>query len=360
MDSERQPPANSRAPRLISTNELIGFCRRVGTSLRSGVDVKRVWEHESKRGSLRYRTAIETILDRVKQGEAVATGMRAANAFPPVALAMVEIGEHTGQLDAALLRLAEHYEQQVSLQRQFMFGMIYPGLQLGAAILIIGLLIYVFGLIGSQTGSKPIDVTGLGLVGGRGVLIYFLAVSTVIASVALAVLATAKGWLGPAAVELAMRIPVLGACLRYMALSRLTWALGMSLDAGMEAKRSAELSIVATQNPFYLSRSPAVVRTIAANQEFHEAFRDAQGFPNDFLLELETAEISGTLSESLVRMSRQYDSKAKMALQMLVWGATAAIWVAVSVVLIILIFRLAMIYLSPMYELLDDINTGKF
>lgn len=360
MASHTSQPPRAASPGMLSTNELIGLCRRAGTSLRSGIEVRRVWQHESQRGSARFRGAMQTVLDRVKQGESVAAGMRAANAFPPVALAMVEIGEHTGKLDEALLKLAEHYQQQVSLQRQFLLGIAWPGVQLAVAILVIGLLIYVFGEIGSRTNSEPIDVTGLGLAGGRGVLIYFLAIGTIMAGVGAGIFAVAKGWLGPKAVQLAMRIPVLGACLRYMALTRLTWSLGMALDSGMDAKRSAELSLVATQNPFYLSRSAAVVGAIAANREFHEAYRDAEGFPDDFLLELETAEIAGTLSESLVRMSRQYDEKARTLLQVLVWGATMGIWVMVATIMIILIFRLAMIYLTPMYDLLDDINKGKF
>jgi type II secretory pathway component PulF len=359
MVTERRPTPRTSSS-LLSTRELIGLCRRVGTSLRSGIEVRRVWEHESQRGSARFRHAAVTTLEHVKQGETISTGMRAANAFPPVMLAMVEIGEHTGKLDEALLKLADHYERQRSLQGQFLLGIIWPALQLTVAILVIGLLIYVFGEIGNRTGSDPIDVTGLGLVGARGVVIYFLVVGAGLAAVALGALAVARGWLGPQAVQLAMKIPVLGACLKSMALTRLTWSLGMALDAGMDAQRSVELSLVATQNPFYLSRSEAVVAAIADNQEFYEAFRDAGGFPDDFLLELETAEIAGTLSESLVRMSRQYDDKAKTLLQVLVWGATVGIWIMVAIILIILIFRLAMIYLTPMYDLLDDINKGKF
>ena len=359
MVTERSPAPRTSSS-LLSTGELIGLCRRVGTSLRSGIEVRRVWEHESQRGSRRFRDAMLVVLDHVKQGETVSAAMRAANAFPPVMLAMVEIGEHTGKLDEALLKLAEHYERQRSLQGQFLLGIIWPALQLTVAILMIGLLIYVFGEIGNRTGSDPIDVTGLGLVGARGVIIYFVVVGTTLAVIAAGIFAVIKGWLGPKAVQLAMRIPVLGACLKYMALSRLTWSLGMALDAGMDARRSAELSLVATQNPFFLSRSDAVTAAIAGNREFYEAFRDGEGFPDDFLLELETAEIAGTLSESLVRMSRQYDDKAKTLLQLLVWGATIGIWIMVSVILIILIFRLAMIYLTPMYDLLDDIDKGRF
>jgi type II secretory pathway component PulF len=338
----------------ISSGQLIGFCRRVGTSLRSGVDVRRVWEHEERRGSPAYRRAMATILDGVRQGDSINEAMRATEFFPPVTVAMVEIGEHTGKLDEALLRLADHYEHQVKLQRQFLMGIAWPTIELVVAILVVGLLIYVFGAIGSRTGSQPIDITGLGLSGTRGVVIYFLAVGCVLSGIATGVLAVVKGWLGPRPVQWAMQVPLVGRALRHTAMSRLTWSLGMALDAGVDAKRSVELAILATQNPFYLSRTPAVVTTIGRGDPFYQAFRDAQGFPTDFLDEMEAAEISGTLSESLVRMAREYNDRARTALMVLTGVATALIWVTFAAILIALIFRLFfLVYLNPINEALE-------
>lgn len=346
---------------LISTNELIGFCQRVGMSLKSGVDIRRVFEQESKSGSARYRQAMASILDGIKQGQLLSAAMRQTEYFPAVPLAMVEIGENTGRIDEVLSRLASHYSHQRSLQWQFAFGILWPTLQLTAAVFIIGLLIYVFGAIADyHPGTEPVDVTGLGLSGTRGVLIYFLAVGVVVSGLAAFIITVAKGWLGPRAVELAMRIPVLGACLRHMAMSRLTWSLGMALDAGIEAKRSVELSLVATQNPYYLSRRDAVVASIAKNREFYESFRDAEGFPGDFLVEMETAEIAGTLSESLVRMSHHYDDKARTSLQILTWIATIGIWLVVAAILVMLIFRLFFFYLGTINQALEWTEPGKF
>jgi type II secretory pathway component PulF len=340
---------------LLSTNELIGFCRRVGTMLKSGVEVRRVFEQEGGRGSQRYRTAMQAILDRVKQGESVAIGAKEADVFPPVALAMMEIGEHTGKLDAALFRLAEHYENQVSLQRQFAISIIWPALQLTAAVVIIGALIWILGAIGgTQLDGKPFDVTGLGLSGASGALIWFLAIGVIATGLGALIHALLNGWFGPRPVRLAMHVPIIGPCLRYSAMSRLTWALGMALDSGMEARRSVELSIQATQNPFFLSRTESAVAVIAGNREFYEAFRDAGGFPDDFLQELETAEIAGTLSESLVRMSHNYDEKAKTALQAFTWACTIAVWLLMAVIMIALIFRLAIMFIiKPLNDAIE-------
>ena len=356
-------PPRSRSLALqsqISTSELIGFCRRVGTSLTSGVDIVKVWTNESSRGSAGYRAAMTAMLERIKRGDTVAASMREAGFFPPVVQAMVEIGEHTGKLDVALLKLAEQYEHQAKLTRQFFLGIAWPALELFGAILIIGGLIYALGLVGSFTNSEPIDISGIGLVGTRGMVIYFLVVGIFFTGVTAGIIALLRGWFGPGPVKFAMKVPLVGACLRYMAMSRLTWSLGMALDAGMDAKRSSELSILATQNPFYLSRSRAVVDEIAKNRQFYEAFRDALGFPDDFLLELETAEISGTLSEALVRMSRNYEDRARRAMQVLTGVATFLIFGLVMVILVILIFRLAwFVYFKPIYDTLDDINKGR-
>lgn len=338
----------------ISTSELTGFCRRVGTMLKSGVAVVRIWEQESARGSPGYRRAMTSILERIKRGDMVASAMRDTQFFPPVAEAMVEIGEHTGKLDEALARLADHYERQRSLQRQFLFGIAWPAFQLVIGLFIVGMLILILGMIGSRSGSEPMDVTGLGLAGPRGALVYFLIVGMILTGTTIAIMAIANGWLGPAPIRIAMQLPLIGACLRYTSLSRLTWSLGMALDSGMDARRATELSIVATQNPFYLSKSNAVTDSIACNRQFYESFRDAEGFPADFLLELETAEIAGTLSESLVRLSREYNDRAQTALQVLTWACTIAIWLLFGLIMIAMIFRLALMFIiDPLYEALE-------
>ena len=46
-------------------------------------------------------------------------------------------------------------------------------------------------------------------------------------------------YFGPTPVMLAMRVPYVGALSESMALSRLTWALAMGLDAGIDAKRGS-------------------------------------------------------------------------------------------------------------------------
>src|SRR5262245_55400852 len=198
----------------ISTRSLIQLCHRVGTAVASGVDSRRVWEMEERHASGALKDALGTIRQHVASGSTVAEGMQASSGyFPPLFLAMVAVGEQTGRLDEVLRRLAEHYEQLARMRRNFWLGIAWPLFELTVAVLVIGLVIYITGVIAAITGSEARDILGLGLVGARGAIVWFLFCGLFAATIALAAMALARGWLGPQPVLVAMRIPVLGKCL---------------------------------------------------------------------------------------------------------------------------------------------------
>ena len=75
------------------------------------------------------------------------------------------------------------------------------------------------------------------------------------------------------------------------------------------------MSIRAAQNPYYESALPRVTAGIRANRQFHESFADGGVFPADFIQQLEVAEMSGTTTESLLRLAKEYEDRARTAMQ---------------------------------------------
>jgi type IV pilus assembly protein PilC len=96
-----------------------------------------------------------------------------------------------------------------------------------------------------------------------------------------------------------------------------------------------------------------VIEEIKSGNQFYEAFRDGGGFPQDFLDLLEAAEISGTLSEMLVRMSSDYDEQARRSMMVLTSIASFVVWAGVAVMLVLMILRMAMIYLNAINNALE-------
>jgi type IV pilus assembly protein PilC len=122
-----------------------------------------------------------------------------------------------------------------------------------------------------------------------------------------------------------------------------------------------ELAVRATQNPVYLSRELVMTEAIARNRQFHEAFADAGCFPAEFLQMVETAEISGTTSEAMQTLCRDYEERARSGLRWLTWLTGIGIWMFMGLIMIFMIFRLAMLYLAPIYDIMDMTKTpGRF
>ena len=345
----------------ISTRSLINLCQRVGTAVRSGLEARKVWELEVRHSSEPLKSRLEVIQARVAAGDPVAEAMAASNGFfPPMFVQMVAVGEQTGKLDEVLLRMAEHYSHQQQMQRNFWMGIAWPLFELIFAVLIIGFLIVILGMIGSSSGTT-IDILGLGLTGTSGAIVWFLGCGLIAAAIGTSVYALQRGWFGPKPVLVAMRIPVLGKCLESLALSRLTWSLAMALDSGMDARRAVQLSILAAQNPYYESSLARVLAGIRANKQFHESFEGGGVFPTDFLQQLEAAEIAGATTESLLRLARDYEDRARTAMRVLTAIATVAVMILAFGVIIYFIFTMAYhVYFKPINDALEMTQPGNF
>src|SRR6185436_18462440 len=139
----------------IATSTLINLCRRVGTSMRAGVEPRKLWETETRHATGSLRWYIERVKEGVLRGDSVAESMRACEGyFPPLVTEMVDVGEKTGHVDAVFLKLADHYDHQQQLTRGFLFGIAWPTVQLAIGILVCGLLIMVLGMIPGAVSLK--------------------------------------------------------------------------------------------------------------------------------------------------------------------------------------------------------------
>jgi type II secretory pathway component PulF len=288
------------------------------------------------------------VAERVRGGSTLAEAMRESSPyFPPLTCELVDVGEQTGNLESLLLRLSEHYQHLLRLRRTFLFGILWPVVQLTVAILVIGLLILLLGVLGTSA-------TFFGLQGPRGLTIYATVVIGCIVALGLLARGLLRGWFGPVPGNLLMRLPVVGTTLQTMALARLAWTLSLALNAGIDARRAIRMALQSTQNRYYTQHAAEVDAVIVRGGQFHEALRRSGAFPEEFLTALENAEITGTESESLTHLSQDYQQRAETATLALTVAASFAIWALVAGLLIYVIFRLFFsLYLDPIHEALE-------
>ena len=333
----------------VRQKELAELSRRMATSMEAGIDARTAWSREAEgRSSPALRRRVWEVYDAVAAGRSVTDGLsRTGDYFPVMFREMVEVGERSGKLAEVFRQLAEHYDHQLTLKRAFLASIAWPCIQLVAAIAVIGLLIWILGMLPTGEGGKPIDILGFGLIGTPGLIIYMLLIGTIAAGLYAVYLAIQRGlvWTRPLQ-RAAMRVPGIGGCLQTLALSRLAWSLHVTMETGMDLRHSLALSLGSTHNARYTDYSDQVVTQVVRGREIHEAFSETGVFPRDFLDTLEVGERSGRLPESMALLSQQYQDQARRALATLTILAGFAVWGLVALLIIAMIFRIAFFYIG--------------
>jgi type IV pilus assembly protein PilC len=329
------------------------FCNRTATGLHAGVDILKVLDTEAKVGRTRYRDAVKDTADKIREGHTLAEAMRLqGDYFPPLLVKMIDAGEHSGQVDRTLRYMSDYYSDLKKTRQDFLSQITMPVVQLLLALAIVSALIFINGFFKSgDINEKPIDLTGVGLRGVSGVLLFW----TILGLLAIGIGTTAFGiwknwfnchqWLVP----LVRNVPIIGPVFTHTAMSRLSMTLSMMLGAGVDAKRSVREALLSTGNHYYMSGLPQTLELVEQGKSLSESLEAPQVLPHEFIQAVEVGELSGNDSESLERMAGQYREKAKLALSQLAIAAGFAIWFLIAAMITAAIFIIFTQYLSLLY-----------
>jgi type IV pilus assembly protein PilC len=326
---------------------LADLSQRLSTALEAGIDARTVWAREAQRATGSLRGRLQIISQAINGGASMAEGLAdAGDYFPPLFRQLAEVGEQTGHQGEIFHQLADHYQHQLALRRSFLAAITWPLTELTLAVLIVGFLIWIMGIINQTTGGA-IDPLGFGLVGNRGLAIYvgLLAVVGLILFATIQAVRRGLVWTRPIQ-RFMLWLPVLGPALQTLALARLAWTMHLTLNAGMEIRRALRLSLRNARNARYSDQIPRIDAEIGRGNSLYEAFCGAGGYPAEFLDALAVSEQSGRVVESMALLSRQYQERARLALATLTMLAGYGVWAVIAGVIIAVIFRLFGFYLG--------------
>lgn len=335
----------------LSGKRLSDLCHRLAISAESGIDIRRIWQREADaaRGSL--KSLFAQVRDDVGRGSSLTAALsRTGTLFPRLFLELVDVGEQTGSIAEVFHRLANHYEQRHRLERNFLAQIAWPMIQLAAALVVIGLLILIMGML-PKAGGKQTDILGWGLIGMRGLIVYVSVLAVIAGGVAAIIIAIRHGrvWTRPLQHAL-IRVPGFGPCIEKLCLARLAWALHLMLNVEMDLRRLVPLALRATGNDYYIRHTDQIVADVGSGMPLHDAFARSRAFPVQFLDPLAVAEESGQIVESMARLSRQYEEEAESATKTLAVLAGFAVWAIVAAIIIAMIFKLFSFYVGAINE----------
>ena len=318
------------------------FCHRFGTGLGAGADLLQLLDSEAKQGPASQRQAMADLAAGARQGEQLSSLMANDKFFPPLMTAMTRVGEATGRLERVLLMLGEHYQHQLQTRRTFLASISFPLLQLFGGILVISLLIYLMGVLTPAGGGEMTDLLGFGLRGGNGVLIFWAYLTIFFGLIGLGIWCFKSNVAGVQnLIPLVYLIPVIGPSIQTITISRFCWNMAMALESGLDPMLTIRLALDSTDSDYYRAGADDAEKAIRSGATLAGALQATHVFPDEFIGRIEIAEFSGTDAESIGYLAREYDDRAKSAVQMLARSATILIRTFVVLVLVFLIFRIA-------------------
>jgi len=305
------------------------FYHQLGQLTGAGVGLIQTLEQLRRNPPARsYREPIGRMIEEISSGCTFTDAVRSrANWLPAFDIAFLEAGEHSGRLDACFRLLADYYTDRARLARQMIGDLAYP-------VFLLHFAVFIFPFAQFFTSGNWVAY----LCQTFGVLIPLYAVIALIIFAA----QSRHGEAWRAAIESLLHpIPVLGQARRYLALGRLAAALEALLSAGVTIIEAWELAATA-------SGSPALRRTVLgwrplvdAGQTPAEVVSASRRFPELFVSQYATGEISGQLDDTLRRLHKYYQEEGSRKLHAVALWTPRAIYFCI---VLLIAFRIVRFY----------------
>ncbi len=341
-----------------SLKSLALLCRSLSTMLESGVSITKSFAlAANKTGNAALKQSIQDIVVELKSGNDVTSALRKQGAYyPELMVNMISVAEQGGGLPEVLKALAEHYDNLLHMRKNFLRLIAWPVFQFVVAILVIALMIFILGLIPKPQDGQIIDILGLGLSGPIGALIWLTCTfgSIVVLFVTYQILDRLFG--GKRYFHsLFLKIPVLGGCMRSFAIARFSWAFALTQQAGMNILDSLDASLKATGNGAFIAKIPQVNAAVNDGEHLTTSLADTELFTDEYIHMVDVGETSGTVPETLERLSPRFQEDAQRSLATLAVVLGWLIWALVAAFIIFVIFRIAFWYLGIINDALKNI-----
>jgi type II secretory pathway component PulF len=334
----------------FSSGTLSQVCRMLRTGLDAGLPIVRVFRQQAARGPYAARPLLTRVAERLADGDSLADALAPEKGhLPPLFVAMVGVGEETGQMGEILRELEEYFDQMQRLRRMFISQIAWPAFQLFAAIGVITLFLLAQGWFGLQ------DMLGFG-VGIRGAINWLSLVLIVAVIAYLIYTGTTRQLRFLASFErFTLALPGIGGALRAVLLSRFCLGAKLALGAGISTKRAMQLSFEAAGSSLYNQSFEHAKKGIKRGETVHEVLSRCSIFPQDFLDVVSVGEEAGSLPESLGKQAMNYQEDAAIRLKLLTQSGAMLVYFLVAAFLIMMIFRIFSAAYAPVNELLKGL-----
>ena len=297
--------------------EITALYRQLASSIEAGLPLAESLQMlSSESRNARLKSLLYYLRTEVSEGTPLSDAMaQFPDVFPPVHIAAVTAGEHSGRLEQSLADLAEQSETFSNMNRRFASALVYP-----TVIAVAALALFAFGLLSTIPNFRMLfGDLGIREYSAVTSFVFFVArfVFPIVVLLALGVMitgtlilsqrraASGRMWLD----SWKLRIPVVGQIVEKASLARFSGTLGILLDSGVDLPRAVRLASEGAGNRTVEYMLKNVSAQIESGETLSEAIASSGAMPSTLAWRVGVGEETGTLPDSLLRLSRLYASQ---------------------------------------------------
>lgn len=343
----------------IKTEDLIMFNIQLSNMIDSGFSILnslRVIAGQVENKKL--RNIITEVSCSVEAGSSFSEALaRHPRVFSSLFINSVRAGETSGKLNTVLSRLAVYVEQEEELRQQVQGALFYPMILLVAGLVVI-LLIVTFvipqfvGIFKEAGVPLPLPTLVVYQVGIGLKKMWYL----ILLGVAL-VLTAIQRYFGTGRGRrqrdrLIINLPVVGAVVRKVIVSRFSRTLATLVDSGVPLLQSLDIVRDVVGNQIIASVVNSVRESVEKGERIAQPLRESGEFPQDAVQMIAVGEETGRLGHMLNRVADFYDTTVKFSVRKL----TTLIEPVLLIVLGVTVGFIMASMLLPMFDMIKTVR----
>lgn len=340
----------------VSLEDLIIFCRQMYALMKSGVPILRAIHGLSDSATAKpLKDALHDVATQLEGGFALSSALnKHPKIFPPLFIAIVHVGENTGQLDASFLKLASYFEKEQETRKRVKAALRYPSFVIIAIVIAIVILnikvIPIFASMFAKLGADLPWATKLLISSSNFFLAYWphlLVASFVVFFGVRQYLQTEQGryrW-----DRRKTKLPVVGGIIERSILSRFSHSFAIVLRAGVPMTTGLSLVADAVDNSYMKEKINNMRSGIESGETLLRTALNSQLFTPLVLQMIAVGEETGRVDDLLEEVAEYYEREVDYELSTL----TARIEPILIGVVATMVLILALGIFTPMWDMMS-------
>lgn len=344
----------------LARDDLINMVFQLEQLTKSGVpllDALRDLRDSASEGY--YRDVLSGLVESIEGGKTFSQALRAyENDFDSVFVALIEVGEESGELSRILYDMGKTLKWMDELISAAVRILIYPAIVACVVFavttfLMIYLVPKIIPFVEEMGGEIPLHTLVLIAVSDFFVNYWWLIFGLPIVSVIVVKqLAKKKPRVRYAVDALKLRTPIIGEIIFKIKIARLANYLALLYSSGITVLRSLDICKALMDNAVLAAAVDNVRESISSGAGLSDSFSEAQLFPPLVVRMVRVGENTGNLDESLLNVSYFYNREVQEAIDKI----EPAITPILTVVMGALLGWIMMSVLGPIWDTIGSIG----